>query len=164
MNLKGKGIFELVLVAFCVLFFIVSFRYNPRARLAPEVFSFILFFLAGILFLGDNVPFFQKRFKFMHEKGFFTNVQKLEEGDNVHTENKGTKVVNENLKLIRIVLWLVGFAIVLRYVTYLITVPVWLLLFTKFEGDRKWREASYLAIGMGVFNYVIFAWLLKVTF
>ncbi|GAB6153793.1 hypothetical protein JCM17380_25430 [Desulfosporosinus burensis] len=163
MKLNGKGIFELALVAFCALFFIVSFRYNPKARLAPEIFSAALFLLASLLFLGDNVPFFQKRLKFMNEKGFFTDIQKKEE-DLASKENKGTVVVNENVKLIRILLWLVGFLVALRFVTYLIAVPVWLLFFTKIEGDRKWRESAYLALGMGIFDFVLFDLFLHVTF
>lgn len=163
MKLKGKGIFELALAAFCALFFIVSFSYNPRARFAPEVFSAVLFLLVGVLFLGDNVPFFRHRFEFMDDKGFFTNVQK-KEADLASKENTGTIVVNENVKLIRILLWLAGFLVALRFVSYLITVPVWLLFFTKIEGGRKWRESTYMALGMGIFDYVLFDLLLHVTF
>ncbi len=164
MKLKGKGIFELALVAFCALFFILSFTYNPRARFAPEVFSSVLFLLASLLFLSENVPFFQKRLRFMNEKGFFTDVQKKEEELASKETNNSTVVVNENLKLIRILLWLVGFLIALRFVTYLITVPVWLLFFTKIEGYRNWRESAYLALGMGIFDFVLFDLLLQVTF
>ncbi|HBW34162.1 tripartite tricarboxylate transporter TctB family protein [Desulfosporosinus sp. BICA1-9] len=162
MKLKGKGIFELALVAFCVLFFIISFDYNPRARFAPAVFSAVLFLLASVLFLGDNVPFFQKRFKFMNEKGFFTDVQKKE--DDLSLKENNSTVVNENVKLIRILLWLAGFIVALRFITYLITVPVWLLFFTKIEGDRKWRESTYMALGMGIFDFVLFDLFLHVTF
>lgn len=164
MKIKGKGIFELALVAFCGLFFIVSFSYNPRARLAPEIFSAVLFLLACVLFLGDNIPFFEKRFKFMNDKGLFTDVIQKKEDDLASKENNGTVVINENVKLIRILLWLAGFLVALRFVTYLITVPVWLLFFTKIEGDRKWRESTYMALGMGIFDFVLFDLLLHVTF
>ena len=164
----GVGIFELALVAVSVLFFILSLDFNPKARFAPGVFSAVLFLLVSALFLGDNVPFFQKRFKFMNQKGFFTDLEKkeqpVENDSTVVNENNGTLVVNENVKLIRVLLWLAGFLIALRFVTYLIIVPVWLFFFSKIEGNLKWRESAYMALGMGIFDYVLFDLLLHVTF
>lgn len=181
MKLKGNAIFELFLIALSAGMFIVSFTYNPRARFAPELLSVLMFFLAMLLFLGENIPYFQKRMKFMNQRGFFTKTES--EGENrarvkeqsssgeLAQSEPGTAsgsgsgaAFKENLKLIRLLLWLILFAVMLRYVSYLITVPVWLLLFIKLESERSWLQSGLVAVGMGIFDYVLFAVLLRATF
>lgn len=172
MKLKGNGVFELFLVVLSVVMFFVSWSYNPRARLVPEILSVIMFVLAMMLFLSENVPSMQKRMGFMRQRGFFTKTGSAgkgsEQSQDVEREGKGaeteTEIKSENIKLIRLLLWLIAFVVMLRFVSYLITVPLWLLLFIKVEGERSWRQSALVAAGMGIFDYVLFAVLLRATF
>ncbi|GAB6174006.1 hypothetical protein JCM15765_34840 [Paradesulfitobacterium aromaticivorans] len=178
MKLKGNAIFELFLLVLSVAMFFVSWSYNPRARFIPEILSVVMFILAMLLLLGENVPSLQKRMGFMRQKGFFTNTGsagKISEQDQGAVTDSGTEKetepvsesdasLKENLKLVRLLLWLIAFVVMLRFVSYLITVPVWLLLFIKAEGERSWRQSALVAVGMGIFDYVLFTVLLRATF
>lgn len=172
MKLKGNAVFELVLVLLSLIMFIMAGSYNARARVAPEILSAVVFILALVLFLGENIPFFQRRMGFLKDKGFFTQSSGSKHGEETpvavdakaQAGDSGIQARSELIKLIRLLLWLVLFVAALRFVNYLITVPVWLLLLIKFEGGRKWRDAVLAGVGMGIFDFVLFAVLLHVSF
>lgn len=161
MRLKSSGWFEVALMILSVVMFVVGSTYNPRARTMPEVLSVLLFVLALLVFLSENVPAASRHMGFMRQKGFFTNQTAKKEDETESSEPESG--ANEMRKLVRIILWLIGFVAVLKFVSYLITIPVWLLLFTRFEGGRSWRSSIGSAVGMGIFNYVLFAVLLHTT-
>ncbi len=172
MKFKGSALFQLALMVLSLGMGIMGTQYNPQARLIPEILSIILFILASGLFLGDNIPFFQRRMRFIGDRGFFTQTgappaskpDAESTQQNVESDSPAEPPARESLKLIRQFGWLIVFVAALRFASYLIVVPIWLLLYIKFESGRKWRDAVYAAVGMGIFDYVLFALLLKATF
>lgn len=157
-QLKASGLFQLLLIGVGLVGLISATSYNPQARLIPMALSILLILLMALLFLQENVPAAAKHLWFMGQSGLFAGKEKQSQ-----CEDREEKEQQEYRKLFRLLLWLVAFTAMLGFVTYLITVPLFLLLFIRIEGGQTWQNAAYASAGMGVFNYLLFDLLLKTS-
>jgi hypothetical protein len=158
MRLKASAWFLLALIVMSVGMFVTASGFNPRAKLMPQILSVVLFVLALLLFISENVPASQRYLGFMSQKGYFNDNSTNKE---MTGESEPDSSAGDNRKIIRIFLWLIGFIAVMKFVSYLITIPLWLMLFIRFEGGSTWRSAITVAIGAAIFVYLMFAVLLQ---
>lgn len=157
MKLKGSAWFVLILLVYTVILLVMSGSYNPRARLIPELLAAALIVLLVPLFLQESVPFLRRALRFVQREGLVL-------AQSPAASEKATDPKKENRHLIRLLAWFVGFTVVLRFVSYLILVPVFLFLFILLEGKQKWWMALSVAVVMGIFDYLLFAVFLNSTF
>jgi len=61
----------------------------------------------------------------------------------------------------RIVLWLVGFIVVVAFTNYLIAVGAFIVLVTKFEAKESWKRAIGLAFCVDLGFFILFDLLLQ---
>jgi len=165
MKLKGSSWFELAIVIISVVMLVISTSYNEKARLFPMVISVILIVVMVLLFLQETVPAASRYLGFIGSGGLFASRKSAsgkDEGESDKAPNAAAQH-GEVYRLFRFILWLLGCIIMLKFVTYLIVMPVFLLLFTKVEARQSWRNAVGVALGMGVFNYLLFTVLLGST-
>lgn len=160
MKLKGSTWFVLLLLVYTVMLLVMSGAYNPRARLIPELLAVVLIVLLVPLFLQESVPSLRRPLSFVQREGLVFAPTTDEPAAN----EKATDPKKENWHLIRLLVWFVGFTVALRFVSYLILVPVFLFLFILWEGKQKWWVALSVAVVMGIFDYLLFALFLNSTF
>jgi len=166
MKLKGSGWFELVIIAFSAVLLVMSTSYNEKARLFPMILSMVMIAVMGLIFLQESVPAAGRYLGFVKESGLFASRKPANGKVDGEGEDEGEQTQNaavrhsEVFRLLRFILWLLGCIILLKFVTYLMIMPVFLLLFTKVEARQSWRNAAGVAAGMGVFNYLLFSVLL----
>ena len=160
MKLKGCAWFVLILLVYTVILLVMSGAYNPRARLIPELLAASLIVLLVPLFLHESVPFLRRWLRFVQREGIVLAQSPAKPA----ASEKATDPKKENRRLIRLLAWFVGFTVILRFVSYLILVPVFLFLFIILEGKQKWWMALSVAVVMGIFDYLLFALFLSSTF
>lgn len=158
-RLNASGLFKLFLIGVGLVGLVLSTNYNPTARLIPMWLSILFILIMGLLFLQEHVPALGKHLQFMGQSGLFAKQKKKTDSPERAEQEK-----QEYRTLFRLVIWLVAFTIVLGFVNYLISVPLFLLSFIRFEGKQSWRNAVYVAAGMGIFNFLLFDLLLKSSF
>ena len=67
-------------------------------------------------------------------------------------------------RLFRIILWLVGFIVLLSFTHYLIAVGAFIVLATRLEARETWKRSILLGICVNVSFYILFEVLLKAQF
>ena len=158
-RLNDSGIFKLFMLGVGLLGFILATTYNTTAGMIPLVLSALLIILTTFMFLQENVPALSKFLGFINQKGLFS-----EEKSSAGSPENSRDDKQEYRKLLRLLIWLIAFAVVLGFVTYFVAVPLFLLLFIRFEGSQSWRNAIITSAGMGIFMVVLLDVLLKSTF
>lgn len=162
-HFKTSNWVELAFIAIGVVFFVESMGYNPMARLIPQILSVLLIIFVLLIFLVELVPAVRKKLGFLVlEKGVFTSndLEKAEE----ESAPPAAEQKKGEIMLIPLILWLLAFAFGIRYIDYVIVVPVWVFLFVKIQSRRSWLNAVALAIGTGAFNYILFDLILQSSF
>ena len=78
-------------------------------------------------------------------------------------EKTKSKVV-EWWRLFRVILWLVGFIVLLSFTNYLIAVGAFVVLATRLEARETWKRSIVLGICVNVSFYILFEVILKAQF
>ena len=79
----------------------------------------------------------------------------------VATRN-GISIGREWGRVLRVVLWLVGFIVLLAFTNYLIAVGAFIVLMTRFEAKQSWKKAILLGVCTNLGFFILFELLLKV--
>ena len=83
----------------------------------------------------------------------------LKEEESPPKEEKTT--ATEWWLVLRIVLWLVGFIILVAYTNYLIAVAAFIIFVTKLEAKESWKRAIGLAFCVDLGFFILFDLLLQ---
>lgn len=163
-RLQGKVLFEAILAVFLAVLIVTSFSYQETARLIPLLIGVPTLLLVLVLLAADAVPNFGKALAFTQRTG-------IAMGD---TERKNvaqiTAVAVEEhsegftVRSWRLFGWLAFLALLLHYVSYVISIPLFVLLFMIIEAKERWLIAILTSIGMALFVLVLFRLLLRATF
>jgi hypothetical protein len=173
--IKDDWLFDLLVLVFFLVIALMSLRYNPTARSIPLVLASIGAVMMFLQFLADALPVTRSKLRFVTQRGLLKSisierqpkdVSETEAGLDVtqvlrsESQEKEGKIVSW-IMVLRVVLWLICFIIVLKYIGYLVAVGFFLFFLTKLEAKESWARSIGLAIGTCIAFYVLFEVILK---
>lgn len=159
---KGRVLFDLALVVFLGVLVVDSFSYSERARLIPLLVGIPTLFMAMVLLAADSIPAAGAKLAFVRQKGLVLDRGARKIG--AEGEAPGEDTVGFTARTWRLFAWLAFLALLLRYSNYLYGVPLFILLIIKLEAKEKWSTSILTAVGVGIFNLVLFRVFLQATF
>lgn len=170
-------LFDLIILSFFVLLALLSFAYNPRARSIPLGLGILGSVMTFMQLLVDAFPGLRSKLRFVNATGLLAKEDQArlkgsEEPDSegipasdqtptVATRN-GISIGREWGRVLRVVLWLVGFIVLLAFTNYLIAVGAFIVLMTRFEAKQSWKKAILLGVCTNLGFFILFELLLKV--
>ena len=161
-------LFDLLVFGFFLLLAIVSLKYNPRARSIPLALGIVGSLMTFLQFLVDAFPRTRSILRFVGSSGLLANESPFERkksGEAPSREMGKTKKEategTEWWRVFRIILWLVGFLILLAFTKYLIAVGAFVILVTRLEARESWKRAILLGVGVDLGFYILFDVLLQ---
>ena len=168
-------LFDLILFCFFLLLSITSFGYNPRARSIPMALGFLGAVMMLIQILVDAFPRLRTKLRFVGSSGLLSVEDKLGPKESVKKEDPANVDVKDDespektiidkpaewWRVFRIVLWLVGFILLLAYTNYLIAVGAFIVFVTKLEAKETWKRAIGLAFCVDLGFFILFDLLLQ---
>ncbi len=175
--LSDAVITDFVFLAFFLMLAIVAFNYNPRARSIPMALGVLGSIMMLLQILADAFPNLRSKLGFVGQSGILATDKDADQKE--HKEKKdrpeAARIPLKKIKpleywgrVLRIILWLVGFVLLfwlLIYLEipsgYLIAVGTFIILITKFESKESWRRAILLAVCINTCFFILFNVLLQ---
>ena len=169
LTLKGNVLFDLLLVVFLAVIVVMSFDYNERARLIPLVIGIPSLAMMVMLFVADAFPSIGSRMSFVRSKGMAIDSASAQSAreEAVHLMQSNSKKEDEpgfSFRTCRVFAWLLFLTLLLLYVNYVYSIPLFIVLFMVLEAREKIVTSILTAAGMGIFVYILFGVLLQATF
>ena len=163
MKLKAKSFFSLFLILFFGVVIVGALGYNPKARLIPLVIALPCLAMAiaqFILDLGKG----RKRGISGEEELFREVMEKVAHQEIVidEEEKKEKKSSIEAKKLFNSIFWILGFSALTFLFGFLITIPLFTILFMRYKKE-SWRLSLSCAAGLWLSVYLSFVIAAKVT-
>lgn len=170
-------IFDSILLCFFILLALVSFGYNPRARSIPLALGVVGAVLVFIQLLVDALPNLRSKLGFVGATGLLAKgsqprVKGPEKPDSEAIPasdptqplrvRKAISIGREWWRVLRVVLWLVGFIVLLAFINYLIAVGAFIVLVARLEAKETWKRAILLGAFTNLGFFILFELLLKV--
>ena len=152
---SARLLFDIFLIVVALVFFFNSLELDFRPWLFPGSFSIILLLMATIQTLMD--------WNKVRKTFGIAEPALAEARGKAPGEEKKVAVEGQYARLGIAVLSMVGFYIIFRFATIYLAIPVLCVLLLRYLGGRSWRTTSILALGMDVFVYVCFQWLLQTS-
>jgi hypothetical protein len=132
-------------------------------------------FMMLLQLLVDALPGLRSKLRFVGSSGLLSVEDSFRSKVSVKQEGPSTVEVkaeepapttardtrSEWWLVFRIVLWLVGFIIVVAFTNYLIAVGAFIVLVTKFEAKESWKRAIGLAFCVDLGFFILFDLLLQ---
>jgi hypothetical protein len=151
--MKKEGIiFIMFLLVSILLMTIISFKYSTVSRQIPLVIGTGVFALLGLLLFME----------------FSTKVStwfsKFDDHSIVPAHNKTKRDSNTEVRKreISLVFWLAGLTIAIYFIGFLLTLPLFLILFLKIKSKESWLLSIIIAVVTGGILYFMFFEILKV--
>ena len=169
-------IFDLIILCFFLLLAIISLKYNPRARSIPLALGVIGSVMAFLQCLVDTFPRVRSKLRFVSSSGLLAKENPLERqeagkakdlersGPEAQTSPSQDRVETRGAdwwRVFRIILWLVGFIVLLALTNYLIAVGAFVVLVTRLEAGESWKRSILLALCVDLGFYILFDLLLQ---
>jgi hypothetical protein len=148
-------LFDLIILSFFLLLALLSFDYNPRARSIPMALGILGSLMTLMQLMVDAFPGLRPKLRFVNAAGA---------SDQTPTDSarSGISIGREWWRVLRVVLWLVGFIVLLAVTHYLIAVGAFIVLVTRFEAKQSWKKAILLGACTNLGFFILFELLLKV--
>jgi len=169
-------LFDLIMMSFFLLLAVVSLDYNPRARSIPLALGIVGSVMMFMQFLVDALPSVRSKLRFISQSGLLAGEDQFQPkgsappGVEAETEldqagpssiEKAQNIVGEWWRVLRLILWLVGFIVLLGFTHYLIAVGTFVILVTKLEAKESWKRSITLGICVNVAFYLLFSVILR---
>jgi len=182
-NRKQKAVqtdailFDLIILSFFLLFALISFAYNPRARSIPLALGVLGSVMMFMQLLVDAFPGLGSKLRFVGATGLLAKEDqaRLKGSEKPDSEGipaadptppmrvrKDISIGREWWRVLRVVLWLAGFIVLLAFTNYLIAVGAFIVLLTRFEAKQSWKNAILLGACTNLGFFILFELLLKV--
>jgi Tripartite tricarboxylate transporter TctB family len=167
---NGAVIFDLLVLAFFFTFAMMSLDYNPVARSVPFTLGLVGGLMTFLQLLADAVPRVGAVLRFIHQEDVFEKEASLkdEEGRRQPAQVKEAKPLPKETKkrsewrqVTRLVLWLVGFIILLDVTNYLVAVGPFIFFVTKVEARETWKKSILLSLSVSAGFFLLFDVLLQ---
>jgi hypothetical protein len=157
-------IFDLLLLVAFVVFAVKSLGYNPRARAFPMGLGTIGGVMMLLQLIADAIPAMRSKLRFLGQRGLLGGASPIRT-----TEASGERTVDTMdpshkpetrpaswTRVFRVVLWLVGFVVLLKVTHYLVSVGFFIFFLTKIEAKENWFRSASLAAGTCLAFYLLF--------
>lgn len=163
-------VFDMIVLIFFIILAVMSFEYNPRARSIPLGLGIIGAAMMLLQFIADAIPALRPRLRFVVQSGILGGAdnEKLPHKNIANEEKpipphgvKDEKASDYWLQVLRVVLWLVGFIVLLIFVNYLIAVAAFIVLITKLEAKQSWTKSILLAFCVDASFFILFDLILQ---
>jgi uncharacterized integral membrane protein len=170
-------LFDLIILCFFLLFALISFAYNPRARSIPLGLGILGSVMTFMQLMVDAFPRLRSKLRFVSATGLLAKEDqaRLKDAEKPDSEGitasdptrpviagKGISIGREWGRVLRVVLWLAGFIALLAVTHYLIAVGAFIVLVTRFEAKESWKRAILLGVCTNLGFFILFEMLLKV--
>jgi len=172
--LSDAVIADLVFLAFFLVIAIVAVNYNPRARSIPMALGVIGSIMMIFQTLADAIPGLRAKLGFVVQSGILADDKtsdpkdKKDPPESAQISLKKVKPLVYWGRVLRLVLWLVGFILLFQLLIftelpsgYLIAVGSFIVLMTKFEAKESWKKAILLAVCVNTCFFILFDILLQ---
>ncbi|MCK4784678.1 MAG: tripartite tricarboxylate transporter TctB family protein [Desulfobacteraceae bacterium] len=169
-------LFDLIIIGFFILLAVMSLGCNPRARSIPLALGIVGSAMMFAQLLVDVSARARSKLRFVSESGLLSAERKAQDKE-FGTPKEQTAAAPDQIapssgdevqegvfhwwRAFRVILWLVGFIVLLTYTHYLVAVSAFLALMTKFEARETWKRAIILTICVDVSIYLLFDVLLQ---
>ena len=153
---RGRFLFCGLLVTFSVVIVLTAFSYFPKARLVPLMVGIPTLVLALLSLIGEAFPKLLRSLD-VNPRGFGGG--KL--GNEIRLEKKLEMELTRRV-LIQSV-WLIGFFALIYLVGFLISIPVFAILFLRIHGKVGWVETLAIAAITWGFIFAMFETFMKVA-
>lgn len=175
-TLNDAVLFDLIIMGFFLFLAIVSFEYNPRARSIPLALGIVGSTMMFLQLIVDALPMVRSKLRFVSQSGLLAGARQFGPRGSVTPEAEAAtgpdqtplssreepqSKVAEWWRVLRVILWLVGFIILLGFTHYLIAVGAFVILATKLEAQESWKRSIALGISIMVAFYLLFSIILK---
>lgn len=163
MRLKAKDVYNLFFVLFFLCVIIVSFGYNPKARLIPLVIGFPCMAMAIAQFFLD-LGKERKKGQSMEDElfqGVMKKVFQMEIGED-QQEKKKKGGSEKSRRLFESVFWILCFVALIYLFGFLIAIPFFTILYMRYKRER-WVMALSCAAGLWLTVYLSFLVAAKIT-
>lgn len=149
------------LFTFCALFLVglllwVSSDYPPRARYVPQTVAIFSMVCLAVQLLLDLSPRFHGLFSKVEKEGLFSvegQVKEARAGDGPEFR----------LELVTY-FWLGGLLASLLLLGFLITIPLYILFYLRFQGEMPWLKSAICGLATWAFTYLLFVRLFEIRF
>lgn len=175
--LSDAVIADFVFLAFFLMLAILAFNYNPLARSIPMALGVLGSIMMILQILADAFPGLSPKLGFVVQSGILATDKdadqkkqkaKKDQPEGAQIPLKKIKPLDYWRRVLRIILWLVGFILLFWLVLfleipsgYLIAVGTFIILITKFESKESWKKAILLAVCINTCFFVLFNILLQ---
>ncbi len=136
---KGRLMFDVFLFLVALVFFIYSFELNFRSWVFPGVFSLILLIMAGVQ-IGMDVYRGRRTLK----------------AEVSHGEEEGSSTGDRYARLGIVVLSIIVFFFLFRFVTIYVAIPVLCVLTLRYLGKKPWLAVGLVSASVDLFVYLFF--------
>jgi hypothetical protein len=175
-TLNDAVLFDLIIMVFFLLLAIMSLDYNPRARSIPLALGIVGSVMMFLQFLVDALPGVRSKLRFISQSGLLAGqsqfqprglvppgAEALTEPDQaaLSSGEKARSKVFEWWRVLRVILWLVGFIVLLAFTHYLIAVGAFVIAVTKLEAKESWKRSIGLAVCVNGGFYLLFEVILQ---
>ena len=172
-------LFDLTILGFFLLLAIVSLNYNPRARSIPLVLGIVGSAMMFLQFLVDALPRVRSKLRFVSQSGILSGESRFQpkglgtprveavtapDQTVLFPQEKIKSKANEWWRLFRVILWLVGFIVLLSFTNYLVAVGAFVVLATRLEARETWKRSIVLGICVNAGFYILFEVILEAQF
>lgn len=140
---------------------VISFGYVKDARTFPLLVGLVTSLLLILQILADFFPNV-KALKFIKPINFRNRpsaTRSVEKKENNETK-KEEEVAVPWTKVFVLFGWLIGFVIMTKYIIYSIGAPIFIFLITHYLSKESLKISIFLALGTGLFLYLIFGLIL----
>ncbi|UCG66791.1 MAG: tripartite tricarboxylate transporter TctB family protein [Deltaproteobacteria bacterium] len=177
--LSDAIIFDVIIMLFFLLLAIMSLNYNPRARSIPLGLGIVGAAMMFLQFLVDALPRVRSKLRFVSQSGILAGESQFQPKglgtpgvEAVTVPDQTVLSPQEEMKskavewwrLFRVILWLVGFIVLLSFTNYLVAVGAFVVLATRLEARETWKRSMLLGICVNVGFYILFEVILEAQF
>lgn len=177
--LSDAIIFDVIIMLFFLLLAIMSLNYNPRARSIPLGLGIVGAAMMFLQFLVDALPKVRSKLRFVSQSGILAGESQFQPKGLGTPGVEAVKVPDQTVlspqeemkskaiewwRLFRVILWLVGFIVLLSFTNYLVAVGAFVVLATRLEARETWKRSILLGICVNVGFYILFEVILNAQF
>ena len=149
MKLNDRTLFTFGVFVVVLAFLVLSLNYQPRARLVPLIIAVPTLLLTLFQLSIDMIPAVSRRFSFFQEYDLFG----IDAGRAAEESRPAGNVFRRELSFAS---WLLLLMALIYFLGYLVTIPLFLILFMRFRSSESWRMTLSITAVTWAFVYVVF--------
>lgn len=153
-RITSSGLFTFSALVFVVLLLWIAAAYPPRARQVPEIVGFFGLICLAVQLILDSSPRLTALYRKVEKQGLFDVDEQVHEA----RSGNGTEFRLEIISYC----WLAFFLTALLVLGFLIAIPLYILLYLRFQAKISWLRSAVYAAGTWLFVYFLFVRLFEI--